>query len=180
MASTDLIAKLLKSRKGRTAAGLSLAGILSQAFPAVGNFIGNELLGLDDFERVGKYAGTGEFGKMLKSLGAGVFELGSTVIPGGALLKGAKAGKAVKAVAPIGGRVVSMVPGMTKAGMLTAGGARGLQGFRAAEITQLADALNSASQMLGAPSIPVGSARSNAQRAIREAQTRALLELLGG
>jgi hypothetical protein len=53
-------------------------------------FVTNELLGFDDFGRAAKYGSRGDFLKMLKSLGAGVFEAGSTLIPAGQLLKGTK------------------------------------------------------------------------------------------
>ena len=60
----------------------------------VGKFIKNELLGVDDFKRVGKYIKSGEYGKAAKSAGAGVFELGSsalTVTGAGAAAKAASA-----------------------------------------------------------------------------------------
>jgi hypothetical protein len=64
------------------------------------DFARNELLGVDDFGRVGKNLRKGNYGKAAKSAGAGVLELGSTVatIFGiGAGIKGATAaGKAAK------------------------------------------------------------------------------------
>jgi hypothetical protein len=63
----------------------------------------DEWLGIDDFARVGKYASEGNFLKALKSLGAGVLELGGTAlmfVPGGQIAalaaKGGKAGKLAK------------------------------------------------------------------------------------
>lgn len=60
----------------------------------VGKFIKNELLGVDDFKRVGKYLKSGDYGKAAKSLGAGAFELGTsalTLTGVGAAAKGASA-----------------------------------------------------------------------------------------
>jgi len=70
----------------------------------VSKFIKNELLGVDDFKRVGKYIKSGEYGKAAKSAGAGVFELGSsaaTVTGVGAALKGAKALKTIQGAAAV-------------------------------------------------------------------------------
>lgn len=58
-------------------------------------FVGNELLGVDDFRRFIKYADEGNFTKAMKSLGAGAFELGSTIIPAGKITKSAKAGELI-------------------------------------------------------------------------------------
>lgn len=190
MASVDILRAALKSKKAKPV-GLSALGLLGAAVPTVGKLITDELLGFDDFRRVAKYAESGEFGKMLKSLGAGVFELGSTVIPGGAILKGAKGGKLVAEAAPIGGRVLSMIPGMTADAGLNAGGRflteagrRGLQGFRAAETAQIADALNSGAFQFGLPSAPIGSAAMAADRLARETETerirQTLLAMLAG
>ena len=66
----------------------------------VGKFIKNELLGVDDFKRVGKYVKSGDYGKAAKSLGAGVFELGSsaaTLTGVGAAARGAQAVKTIRA-----------------------------------------------------------------------------------
>jgi len=76
-------------------------------------FITDELLGLDDFRRAIKYGGEGDFLKMLKSLGAGTFELGSTVIPGGQILKGTKPlTLGAKALRLAGREVTPRVPSM--------------------------------------------------------------------
>jgi hypothetical protein len=190
MAVADILRAALKSKKSKPAA-LGALGLLGASVPAVGKLITDELLGFDDFRRVGKYAESGEFGKMLKSLGAGVFELGSTVVPGGAILKGAKAGKLVSRSSPIGGRVLSMIPGMTADAGLNAGGRfltdagrRSLQGFRVAEAGQIADALNSGAFQFGMPSAPIGSAAMAADRLARETETerirQALLAMLAG
>ena len=190
MAAVDILRAALKSKKSKPAA-LGALGLLGAAVPTVGKLITDELLGFDDFRRVAKYAESGEFGKMLKSLGAGVFELGSTVIPAGAILKGAKGGMLVGRSAPIGGRVLSMVPGMTADAGLNAGGRflteagrRGLQGFRAAEAAQIADAVNSGAFQFGMPSAPIGSAAMAADRMAREADNerirQALLAMLAG
>lgn len=65
----------------------------------------DEWLGVDDFSRFLRYASEGNFAKALKSLGAGVAELGGTalmVVPGGQVAalaaKGGKLGKAGKAL----------------------------------------------------------------------------------
>ena len=59
----------------------------------VGNFITNELLGVDDFKRVIKKAGKGDFKGALKSAATGAFELGTTVTGAGLGAKvGAKVG----------------------------------------------------------------------------------------
>jgi len=84
----------LQGLSPRTRGGLLAgAGGLASISDFGRNMVLNELLGIDDFRRVAKYAGEGDFGKMLKSLAAGVFELGSTVIPGGQIAKVAKVGK---------------------------------------------------------------------------------------
>ena len=71
----------------------------------VGNaadWVGDEFLGVDDFGRVIKYGGQGDWGKALKSLGAGAFELGTTAamfVPGGQgaiATKFPKVGKAIQ------------------------------------------------------------------------------------
>lgn len=70
----------------------------------VGKFIKNELLGVDDFKRVGKYVKSGQYGKAAKSLGAGVFELGSsaaTLTGAGAAIKGATALKTIRGAAAV-------------------------------------------------------------------------------
>ena len=76
------------------------------------SFVSNELLGLDDFRRALKYGSQGEFLKMLKSLGAGTFELGSTLIPSGALLKGTKVAPFAMDAARLGVAEGTMIPEM--------------------------------------------------------------------
>lgn len=176
MATKNLMT-LLKS-PGTKRAALGAGGLLTAVSPTVRDLVFNELLGVDDFKRAKKYAEEGDFTKMLKSLGAGVFELGSTVIPGGGIVKGAKLGKSVLKSAPIGGRVVSAIPGMTRAGMLTPTGRTALNAFRIGEAGQLADAANSALYQFGGPSVNVGSARSAAARAADEAYNKALQQRL--
>lgn len=78
-------------------------------------FVANELLGVDDFRRFGRYAGQGDFLKALKSLGAGTFELGSTILPAGALLRGTKIAPA--AIKGLGFAEDAMLPAM-KSGIL--------------------------------------------------------------
>lgn len=165
MSALDILKMAQKSKKAKPAL-LGGAGLLGMALPFTRDLILNELLGVDDFKRALKYADEGEFGKMLKSLGAGTFELGSTVIPGGQILKGAKAGKLVANASPIGGRIISRIPGLTADAGLNAGGRyltntgrQALQGFRAAEAAQIADAVNSGAQMFTGRSANIGSAR---------------------
>jgi hypothetical protein len=173
MNTTDILKKLsgATSKKGLAIGG---AGALGMAVPFTRNLILNELLGVDDFKRALKYADEGEFSKMLKSLGAGAFELGSTVIPGGNILKGAKVGSTVLKSSPIGGRVVSRIPGLVDAGMLTSRGTNALNAFRAAETAQLLDAANAGSQMLLGRGLNIGSASNMA----REAERARNLEVL--
>lgn len=88
------------------------------------DFVGDEFLGVDDFGRVVKYGRQGDFGKALKSLGAGALELGSTAamfVPGGqvaALSKIPKAAKLAKGVqfAQKGKRVPLALGKLTLAG----------------------------------------------------------------
>lgn len=86
----------------------------------VGKFIKNELLGVDDFKRVGKYIKSGEYGKAAKSAGAGVFELGSsalTVTGVGAAAKGAKALTTIRAAAAAEkGRKAALLTKIAKGG----------------------------------------------------------------
>ncbi len=82
------------------------------------DFVRNELLGVDDFSRVGKNLKKGNYGKAAKSAGAGVLELGSTVASlfgvglgvKGAMgaAKAAKLAKGVKAIGP-GSRTIKAV-----------------------------------------------------------------------
>ena len=93
-------------KKGRSASGKTY------------DFVRNELLGVDDFSRVGKNLKKGNYGKAAKSAGAGVLELGSsvaTLFGVGAGVKGAmgaakaaKLAKGVKAIGP-GSRVIKAV-----------------------------------------------------------------------
>lgn len=103
----------------------------------VGGFAANELLGIDDFRRAYNYAKQGQYGKALKSAGAGAFELGSTVIPAGGILKGAKLGKGITTSSRFAGPLLSRIPGFAnEAGMLTKAGSGALKGFRAGETGQ--------------------------------------------
>jgi hypothetical protein len=82
------------------------------------DFVRNELLGVDDFSRVGKNLKKGNYGKAAKSAGAGVLELGSsiaTLFGVGAGVKGAmgaakaaKLAKGVKAIGP-GSRTIKAI-----------------------------------------------------------------------
>ena len=104
---------------------------------AVGGFAANELLGVDDFRRAYNYAKQGNVGRALLSAGTGAFELGSTAIGAGTILKGAKAGTQVAKASRIGGGIVSRIPGFVdEAGQLTKVGRNALQAFRAAETGQ--------------------------------------------
>jgi hypothetical protein len=78
-----------------------LFGSVGNALKKAGSFVGNELLGLDDFGNVVKHAKNGDWGKAAKSLGAGAFEMGTTalmLVPG----VGTAAGAAIKAGATAG------------------------------------------------------------------------------
>jgi hypothetical protein len=167
----------------------------------------NELLGVDDFRRAAESGGKGEFGKMLKSLAAGTFELGTTVIPGAQIGKAAKVGKLVQMAratnpaadltqaltkrqlrrfertggdvlraSPIGGRIMSSVPGLTRSvdGVTTLTGAgRGVTGaLRAGQAAYLANPVNALAEGAGLPSAPVGMALEQRQ----ERQNEALLD----
>lgn len=87
----------------------------------------DEWLGLDDFSRMLRYGAQGDFGKALKSLGAGVIELGGTglmFVPGANVAAlAAKAGKAGKA-----GKVLNMLRPLTidERGMARAASSRGI------------------------------------------------------
>ena len=172
---------LKSSKKPYIIGGL---GALGMSVPFTRNLILNEMLGVDDFRRAAKYANEGEFSKMLKSLGAGAFELGSTVIPSGNILKGAKTGELVVKASPIGGRVLSALPGLVDAGRLTGSGTNALQAFRAAETAQLLDAVNAGVNQFTGRGLNIGSAKLMADKAAaEEMQRRArenLLALLGG
>lgn len=82
-------------------------------------FVANELFGVDDFRRALKYGSRGDFLKMLKSLGAGTFEAGSTLIPVGTVLKGTKLAPFVAKGAEIGLAEGVKVPGMVSAALPT-------------------------------------------------------------
>lgn len=90
----------------------------------------DEWLGIDDFGRMVKYAGRGDFLKALKSLGAGTLELGGTAlmfVPGGqlaALSKVPALGKAAKGL--------QMLKPLTLPERLAARGAQGARSFRKA------------------------------------------------
>lgn len=185
MKFNDVLKGLLGTRNRRVAAGVGTAGVLGSLFPFVGKLITDELLGLDDFRRFGKYAGEGDWGKALKSLGAGTFELGSTVIPGGAILKGARGGKLVANASPIGGKVISMIPGLTASAGVNAGGRfltpagrTALQAFRVGEAAQIADAANSGLAMFGQPSVPVFSAREVALNRLAQQRQDMINEMI--
>lgn len=159
---------------------VSLEGILKGA----GRLVTDELLGLDDFARVLRYTKEGDFLRALKSLGAGTFELGSTIIPGGSLVKGAKVAKGLKGKKAIVGadllnprmpytRLLRAIPGATAATTggtkLTPKGLRGMQALRAAETAQWADVGNTLLGTFGAPALPVGSIRGVRATAQQEA-----------
>ncbi len=57
-----------------------------KAAKGTGSFVANEFLGVDDFRRAYGAARSGDWGKAAKSLGTGLFELGTTVVPQGKLL----------------------------------------------------------------------------------------------
>lgn len=68
----------------------------------------DEWLGIDDFRRMLQYGSQGDFGKALKSLGAGVLELGGTglmLVPGANIAalaaKGSKGGKVLNLLRPL-------------------------------------------------------------------------------
>ena len=61
--------------------------------------------------------------------------------------------------------MVSAIPGLTKAGMLTPTGRTALNAFRVGEAGQLADAANSVLYQFGGPSVNLGSARGLAREA---------------
>lgn len=188
--------KAVKSLSPNARGGIlaSIGGLLATADPqlpilgSARNLVLNELLGVDDFRRALRYADEGEFGKMLKSLGAGTFELGSTVIPGGQILKAGKVGKAGQAAktlleaAPIGGRIVSSIPGATRlvGGVpeLTRAGRTGLQAFRVGEAGQLLDFGNAGLSAVGLPSAPIGTARTVANEARERVRRQALQNYL--
>jgi hypothetical protein len=124
------------------------------------NLVANELLGVDDFTRAYKAAREGNWFKAAKSLGVGAFELGSTLIPAGAILKGAKAGTQLAKTGSLAARGLARVPGLAnEAGMLTKGGTAALKGFRGAEIGQNAYFGNVAAAQAGLPAFSVGEAK---------------------
>ena len=96
----------------------------------VGEGVGREMLGVDDFIRVYQKAKKGDFLGALKSLGAGALELGTTIIPGGQVVKAAKLGKAFK-----GGKVASGLLRsaglMDEAGMIAKSSLPLLRGYKA-------------------------------------------------
>lgn len=51
----------------------------TSAIKSTGSFVANELLGVDDFKNVGSAVSKGDWWGAAKSLGEGVFELGTTV-----------------------------------------------------------------------------------------------------
>ena len=214
---TDLVAKAGKGRTGgafsRRTPGQSTAmivgaGGLASMTDFGRDLIFNELLGVDDFKRAAEYGGKGEFGKMLKSLASGAFELGTTVIPGAQIGKAVKVGKLVQMArasnpaadltqaltkrqlrrfertggdvlraSPIGGRIMSSVPGLTRSvdGVTTLTGAgRGVAGTSRvgqAGYTVLNPA-NALAEGIGAPAVPVGMALEQRQ----ERQNQELLD----
>jgi len=175
----DIIRRASASKNTKPAL-IAGAGVLGATVPFARNLMLNELLGVDDFKRAIKYADEGEFSKMLKSLGSGAFELGSTAIPGGAILKGAKAGKAVAKASPIGGRVISRLPGMVQGGNLTPAGMQALQAFRMAEGAQIADAVNAGSQMFMGRGVNLGSARDITKEAEMARNMEVIRRMLAG
>lgn len=108
----------------------------------IGGLLGNvgeaavrEFTGLDDFYRMLKYAGQGDWMKAAKSLGAGAFELGSTIIPAGELLKLGKAGQAVGKSAIVAPELVDKaLATATEKGVFNLGKAK-----RLAELAQVAE-----------------------------------------
>lgn len=144
--------------------GFSVGGkSASEIARGIGNFATNELLGVDDFRRAIGAARSGDYGRALKSLGAGTFELGSTLIPAGALVKGAKAGRALAGISR-SGNILSRIPGfVNEAGMLTRGGRTALNAFRIAEAGQIAAPF--AAGLLGSGAVPATTAGITAQPA---------------
>jgi hypothetical protein len=135
------------------------------------NLVANELLGVDDFTRAYKAAKEGNWFKAAASLGVGAFELGSTLIPAGAILKGAKAGTQLAKTGSVAAKGLARVPGFAnEAGMLTKGGSAGLKAFRAGEIGQNVYFGNVAAAQAGLPAFSVGEARTIMQDRAREAQ----------
>jgi hypothetical protein len=64
--------------------------------------LANEILGIDDFRRAGEALKKGEFGRMLKSLGTGGLELGSTLVPGAQIARASKIGQLGRAATAAG------------------------------------------------------------------------------
>lgn len=122
-------------------------------------FVTDELLGVDDFRRAAKYGAEGDMLRALKSLGAGTFEAGSTLLPAGALIKGAKGGKTIaqSIKSPARAQLIESIPGLARQGALTRGGKNALRGLRAGEYGQWADFANAAGAMAGVPGPSVGS-----------------------
>jgi hypothetical protein len=81
---------------------MGILDTLKKTTKGAASFIGNEMLGIDDIRRAGKYASQGQWGKALKSAGAGALELGSTAFGGGAALKAVKAARPLAAALNIG------------------------------------------------------------------------------
>ena len=98
----------------------------------VGKFIKNELLGVDDFKRVGKYIKSGEYGKAAKSAGAGVFELGSSALTVTGVGGAAKAASA----AAKGASVASKASKAAKTAKTAAAASRSSKATKAAAATK--------------------------------------------
>lgn len=153
-------------------------------------FVADNMLGVDDFRRAVRYGGEGSFGKMLKSLGAGGFELGSTLLPAGALISGAKAGAVLpvsrkilgRELPAVSSRILGAIPGATAAveggRALTPGAIRALQALRAGENLQWLDMGNAMSGMFGGPSAPIGSARQVADEIRKQQGATAFADVL--
>jgi hypothetical protein len=152
-------------------------------------FVTDELLGVDDFRRALKYAAEGDALRALKSAGAGTFEIGSTILPAGSLIKGAKAGKTVAQTlkgsrlagrVPMRAGIISSIPGLTRAteagAMITPGGINALRALRAGEIGQWTDFANSIGSMAGLPGPNIGTRGVLAQEMENEARRRAAAE----
>ncbi len=156
-------------------------------------FVANELLGVDDFRRALQYGAQGDALRALKSLGAGTFEVGSTILPAGALIKGGKAGKTIaqSIKSPTRARLIEAIPGLSRqaeAGReLTRGGRNALRALRAGEIGQWTDFANAAGAMAGVPGPSIGSRAMvdaemarEMQRQLAQQQFREIMMQLGG
>lgn len=84
----------------------------------------NELLGIDDFRRVGQKLGQGDFFGAAKSLGAGAVELGSTFVPAGKVLKAGSVANRVARPVYQAARLADTAGGLTRSGRAVTQGLR--------------------------------------------------------